>query len=341
MDISVPLLRPGVLHFLGSFFNLDMETILDPSRSLDVQQIEKGALSFVEAVAPQEEKKDSTGWEILYTSLGISDDYLKLKPDESPQRYVSRLWMKMLIRQGVKVGVDVKPDRQWAFKVRSPNHLLQQAQNEAKDRVAQSPQAKPGKRKMLTKPTFAMFSQDRSLRKKLGERLERCIKDQKRVLILVPDASTARREILFLFQYGVTPDILGTSDLISNDRRLTTEPSKLHQTQVLLLSANYFPMVYKPSKYDLVILFQFQEILNTVHVSDPLPDFMLMAKSNNREYPYKYYKDLWKVADLFHIIRDLAQEAGEVWATQCRGRPYFFLERIRGNIEVVTCDPTK
>lgn len=279
MSDPIPFIRLGVLHFLGSFFNVDEYRILDPTYCLDVEKIEKGALGFVETITPKDIdlKQNGQAWEILYSALGIPLDVLRMKESESPQKYVARLWHKMLAMQGISVSIRSKK-RGWGLSV-NPSETAQTALRLAENRVKNS-----SSDKILE--TNIISQNDSKLQDSIGLVLEKAIQNKQRVLILTPTGDEARSIIPFLFQHSVRHNILGTSNLIANDKQLfTTLPSKMHKAPVLLLSANYVPLSYLPDNYHLVILWKFQQSLDMMHVTDPLPNFIELAKKDNHQFP--------------------------------------------------------
>jgi len=341
-NTSLPLLRPGILHFLGSFVRLDESRILeDPlSFALTSEKVEKGAMSFHSAISPDEksEKKSEGGggWQILCTGLGVPLDDIRQKSNQAPQSYVTQVWTRVMASQGLLMSLNIEKDangkrKGWRYQVTDTQvEDMKTAMRRAITRYENSPIAS-SPTPAVSKPTTV--TEDASL-DRLGKVIVDAIDASQRVLFLVADARSAREMIPFLFQHGVHHSIMGTSALISSDKRLTTSPKEVHNAQFLLMSVNFFAMRYEPRDYDLVVLYNMPEILNNLHVSQPLPNFIQMSRSDGRKNTPSYYKDLWRAADIFHLVRHLTQEAGLVWATHVRPQSCHkrFLERLRGSL---------
>jgi hypothetical protein len=336
---DLPLLRPGILHFLGTFLHLDEKDILkDPNKyCLRSDKIDNVAMSFTEAINPkplEDTKETSGGWQILCTGLGIDRDDLKMKDKHSPQSYVSFIWSKILMAQGVVLSMNIinKKSKSWVLNI-SNIEEVKNAMIKAVNRYENSPTSKsPGTSK--NKNTYIILNNDKSKMDKLdklGLVIKEALDSKKRILFLTADGSSARNVLPYLFKFGLNYKRLATSVLVTKDKRVNTNNKELHKANFLLLSANFFPLKYEPYKYDLVILWDFPSILNNLHVTNPLPNFIQMSRLENRQYPPSYYKDLWKVADIFHLVREIIEDAGEVWGIDMiKNSQYYFLEKLRG-----------
>jgi hypothetical protein len=336
---TLPFLRPGVLHFLGSFFNLD-ETHLakDPSMfCLTPQRVERGAKQFRETIE-YDEKKQETGWEILHSALGIPTQLLKRKHNETDRNFVLRIWRIAFREQGMPLSLKVEKrgdTKFWRYHVSPASYEeVKQAMQGALDRIAQSPLAKT-KYTPLPNLNTEMMSQDVDLffmQRYLGEYLREAFKQERRILFLCAHTPAGRQAFSFLRRNGADPTFLVTTPPIGKE---TPYVQDAKSARVLLLGVDFVPLTHLPKDFDDVVLWNFPSILASMHTNDPLPDFLAMSRSQGRAQPPQYYSRLWKAADLFHWVREHVARARYVLATGVRSATSAevrFLERLRGEV---------
>jgi hypothetical protein len=338
-----PLLRPGVLHFVGSFFGLDEEFLLsNPALyNLSPKRIAKGAKDFYDTIAYQP-GNNKQGWEILHSALGLGLDQLYPKRAETPEKYVTRVWAYIMRQMGIPMSLKVidKEKKNWVFQV-TPSHyeMIQTSMREAFTRMNESPihsrnpsTIEPkGKTECLIDDDDLFF-----LQRELGLYIGDCLNKNERLLFLTAHEKAAEHALTFLRRNGASSGkILGCCDSVGKKKGFGWNPNKLHTAQILLLGVDFVPLRYHPGRFDRVIIWNLPSILHSLHVSNPVPNFFELArKEENGKFPPTYYKRLWQAADLFHLTRELVQNARDVWVTGVKkdSKEIKFLERIRGNV---------
>lgn len=319
--MNLPLIRPGIIHFIGTFFGFDEEKFSN-NFSLTNDKIEKGSLSLYNTIKPESEEKMSNGSEILCTTLGIPLRDL-IPTIDIPQKYASQVWSRILFAQGIQMSLQ-KTKEGWGLGYKEAN-IVKGAVEDAKRRYENSPTSKT-KNKLKSGKTYVNM-----MHKPLADKLADDIRKSKRVLFVTDNAFSAREALPYIFSCGIKYEDIGTTEIISNDKRMVTNAELLHTVPFLLISANFFSLRYHPGKYDLVVLWDVPSILKSVHMENPLPDFIRMSVNDKRKNPPAYYKDLWKVADTFHILREFMEECECLWMTEMESNLFSFVRKVRGD----------
>lgn len=341
---AIPFIRPGVLHYIGSFFRLDEDLLLsNPDLFyLDPKRVERGAEAFCQSVAYDPRKKEHSGWEILYSALGIPVSKLQHNPKETARNFVLRIWGLVMKAQEIPMSLHVEKVngvKQWMYHI---NPLVrsdvQVAMQQAKYRIANSPLwSKKTKVAECKKTTKIILDDDDMffLQVEIGKYIRLALNNKERVLFLAAHMKAGQHALTFLQRRGAKKKELVTTDLIDDGKGYHKSDATLHKAQVLLISADYVPLRVKPEKYDKIILWNLPSILSSLHAENPLPNFIEMSKKEKRKYPPHFYKDLWKAADLFHFFRDIIQDTNEVFVTGIKSKTskeVQFLERMRGPV---------
>lgn len=342
-ETNIPFIRPGVLHFLGSFFHLDeLHLLKDPAAfSLTPQRIEKGAKEFCEVIV-YDPKKKGTGWEILYSALGIHPTDLQRKHNENDRNFVLRIWKLVFKQQNLPLSLEVTKkgnSKYWKYHI-SPDAYenAKKGMKLAQDRISLSPLAKstPSAFNPDYKTQILMENADLfKMQNILGNFLKPIFESDKRLLFVCSDIVEARRALGFLRRYGADPTFVQTTKVVDKDEIFVKE--NLHEARVLLLSTDNIPLCLLPQPFDAMIIWNISFVLASVHAEDPLPDFISMSRKENRVHPPGYYHGLWKVADIFHFVRHYLSNTPDVLVTGVvpHSKEVSFLERVRGKVDIL------
>lgn len=319
--MSTPLIRPGIIYFIGTFFGFDEETFSN-NFILKSDKIEKNALSFYQNIKPLSDTKMSPGSEIICTTLGLPIRDL-MPVIDIPQKYVSQVWTRIMYAQGIQI-VFHKIRDEWGLGYKM-NEKVKEAFKKAMKRWKESPTS--------NSPDIIKSSETfvNMVHKPLVQKLSEDIEKSERILFITKDAFSAREAFPYLLSCGIEYKEIGTTEIISKDKRMITEVEKLDKVRCLVISVNYFSLRYYDKKYDLIVMWDFPEILKAVHVEDPLPNFIKMSVNDKRKNSLSYYKDLWKVADTFHILREFMTECNKLWFTEMENKYLPFIQKIRGH----------